>query len=177
MDRQDTIKILAVLKAAYPNFYKGMTKADLDGIVALWSELFADDDAALVAAAVKSLIASEVREFPPNISIVKEEMRKLTATDEMTDAEAWNMVAKAIRNGYYGAKEEFAKLPDTLKRIVGSPAQLKDWAVMDSEILHSVVASNVQKAYHIQKERDQSIAKLPSDIRLALGASNAFRLE
>ena len=37
MTRDETLKIMAVLKATYPNFYKDMTRRDAEGVVALLS--------------------------------------------------------------------------------------------------------------------------------------------
>lgn len=170
MTREETLAVMGVLKAAYPSYYRGMTKADAESVVGLWSAMFADDDPALVAAAVKALIVASDREFPPLIGTVKEKMRQLTAKDEMTDAEAWALVAKAVKNGIWGAEDEFHKLPPDVRRIVGTPSQLRDWARMDSSALHSVVASNFQRAYRVRTEKNREVAKLPSDVKKAISA-------
>lgn len=54
----------------------------------LWAEMFARDDVALVAAAVKALIESDSKGFPPHIGAVKENMRLISGGNEMTEAEA-----------------------------------------------------------------------------------------
>ena len=35
MTQGETLKIMAVLQATYPNFYRGMTRQDAEGVVAL----------------------------------------------------------------------------------------------------------------------------------------------
>ncbi len=65
MTREETIKVLAVLKAAYPSFYKDMRRDEGESVVALWCDLFVDDDYQLVAGAVKALIATETSGYPP----------------------------------------------------------------------------------------------------------------
>ena len=55
MDRTETLAIMSVLKAAYPSYYRDMKRADAESVVALWSEMFAGDDYAVVAAAVKGI--------------------------------------------------------------------------------------------------------------------------
>ena len=168
MDRTETIKILSVLKASYPRFYAGMGKQELENIVSLWNEMF-EEPYAVVAAAVKALIASDSKGFPPVIGQVKEKIRFLNQPKEMTEAEAWNIVAKAVRNGFYGSREEFEKMPPVIQRIVGSPSQLKEWAMMDSETLHSVVSSNFQRSYKAITAREREIANLPSDVKKVVG--------
>jgi hypothetical protein len=116
--------------------------------------------------------------FPPVIGQVKEYIRKLTAPEEMTEQEAWALVAKAIRNGTWGAKEEFEALPPQIQRIVGSPTQLSDWAKMDSDSVHSVVASNFQRSFRAKAKADKEYAALPSEVKAAIGGlSNMMRLE
>ena len=83
----------------------------------------------------------------------------------MTEAEAWELISKAIRNGLYGAGEEYAKLPPLLQRLVGSPEQLGVWARMDSATVQSVVASNVQRAFRVAQEREDWQKNLPPDVR------------
>ena len=53
MTRDDTIDLLSILKAAYPNFYRDMTRKDADHVISLWSEMFKDEPVELVGLAVK----------------------------------------------------------------------------------------------------------------------------
>lgn len=165
MTVDETLKIMAVLKASYPSFYRDMTRKDAEGIVNLWAEMFAEDDYRLVAAAVKALIASDSKGFPPVIGQVKEKLRLLTEKKDMTEQEAWGLVAKAVRNGIWGSQEEFDKLPEDIRRIVGDPEQIRSWALMDSDSLHSVVASNFQRAYRVRAAQRKEYAALPADVK------------
>lgn len=165
MTRDDVIKIMSVLRGAYPHFYRDISKQEAYDTINLWSDMFSNDDASIVAAAVKSLIDGDDKGFPPTIGQVKAKMRLLAGSDELTEAEAWNLVSKAVKNSLYGAVEEFEKLPPVVKRIVGSPSQLRDWASMDSDTLHSVVASNFQRSYKVVATREKEIAALPDDVK------------
>lgn len=165
MDRAETLAVMAVLKAAYPAFYKDMSRKDAEGIVGLWVDMFKGDPAELVGAAVKALIACDTKGFPPHIGAVKEYMRKLTDQGGMTEQEAWGLVARAVRNGNYGSVEEFKKLPPDIQRVVGSPNQIKEWAMMDSDTLQSVVASNFQRSYKVIAQREREQKALPADVR------------
>lgn len=165
MTRDDVIKIMSVLRGAYPHFYRDISKQEAYDTINLWSDMFSNDDASIVAAAVKSLIDGDDKGFPPTIGQVKAKMRLLAGSDELTEAEAWNLVSKAVKNSLYGAVEEFEKLPPAVKRIVGSPSQLRDWASMDSDTLQSVVASNFQRSYKVVATREKEIAALPDDVK------------
>lgn len=165
MNRIETLTIMKVLQAAYPNFYKGMTKDSADGIVDLWATMFLDDPVEVVAVAVKSYIASDTKGFPPHIGAIKEAIGKLKAPKETTEQEAWNMIKSATRNSLYGSKEEFDKLPPVVQKLVGSPSQLREWAMMDSETLNSVVASNFMRSYKVMQAREKERLALPSDVR------------
>lgn len=165
MTREETLAIMSVLKAAYPTFYKDMKKADAESVVGLWSTMFADEPAEVVAAAVKAHIATDTKGFPPHIGAVKEAITKLTQPQQMTEMEAWGLIKKAVSNGIYGSKAEFEKLPPILQRLVGSPNQLKEWAMMDADVVASVVASNFQRSYKARAASEREFLALPSDIR------------
>ena len=168
MTREETLAIMSVLKAAYPNFYKDMKRSDADGIVNLWAAMFADEPADLVAVAVKGYIATDAKGFPPHIGAIKTAIVKLREPDELTEFEAWGLVERAIRNGIYGAVEEFQKLPEIVQRLVGSPNQLKEWAMMDAEAVSSVIASNFQRSYKVRAKNEREQLALPADVRNAV---------
>lgn len=169
MDRSEVLKIMSVLRGAYPAFYRNIDRKEAEAIVGLWSDMFANDEYPLVAAAVKALIESDGKGFPPHIGAVKEKLRLISSGDEMTEADAWGIVAKALRNSTYGSREEFEKFPPIIKRIVGSPSQLREWGMMDSETVHSVVASNFQRSYKAIAQRERELAKLPPDVKAIIG--------
>lgn len=75
MTKEEAIKILSILKAAYPNSYKGMTKEEAMGTVSVWAAQFTEVPYFIVAIAVNKLIGTNV--FPPAISEVKSKIRSL----------------------------------------------------------------------------------------------------
>ena len=175
MTRQETGVIMDILTAAYPRFYA--KDIDMGSQLNLWSTMFADDDVRLVSAAVKALIATDIKGYPPLIGAVKEQMRKLTSPDEMSEAEAWARIRKAISNSGYEARKEFDKLPAILQKLVGSPSQLHEWSMMDTEVLQSVVASNVQRGFRTMQARESEQMKLPQEVKAAIaGLANRYSL-
>lgn len=165
MDRHETAQVLSVLRAAYPSFYRGMGKSELEGIVDLWASMFANDDPALVGVAVKALIATDVKGYPPHIGAVKDKLRQISTPAQMTEAEAWGYVRKALSNSLYGSDKEFEALPDLLKGLVGSPSQLREWAMMDEATVQSVVASNFQRSYRARAQYQRDFEALPGDVQ------------
>lgn len=169
MTRQETGIIMDILATAYPRFYAGQDAPDPEKAVALWAEMFAEDDVAVVAAAVKALIATDDKGFPPHIGAVKAKVRQITQPAGMTAQEAWNLVAKAIRNSAYESREEYDRLPKEIQRLVGSPNQLRDWALMDSDTVHSVVASNFQRSFAVRQKSYNDFNALPRDVQAMIG--------
>lgn len=162
MTVQDTARIMDVLSTAYPQFYKGQTTAEKATTVRLWAALFEGDDPLLVANAVRALIVTDEKGFPPHIGAVKAKMRQLTAPPTVTDLEAWRQVRQAISDSIYGSAEEFAKLPSALQGLVGTPGQLAQWARMDEQTVESVVASNWMRAYRAKEQAQREASALPS---------------
>ena len=77
MNREETLAVMSVLKAAYPSYYKGMTRREAEQVVGLWQELFRDDQAQAVALAVKRYIAQDSKGFPPHIGAIKQAVKDL----------------------------------------------------------------------------------------------------
>lgn len=170
MDRTETIKIMAVLRAAYPQYYAKQSAEDLQGIVNLWAEMFAEDAYITVAMAVKALIKTRTSTFPPGVGEITEKIMKITQPEEMTEQEAWALVAQATRNSAYNSEEEYAKLPTIVQRIVGSPAQLREWAMMDSDQVATVVASNFQRSYRARAKSEREYIALPQSVKQHIAA-------
>ena len=168
MTRQETATIMDILAASYPRFYSGPDAPNPVQTLNLWATMFADDPVEVVAMAVKAFIASDKKGFPPHIGAIKDAIVKLKTPDVMTEQEAWELVRKATSNSNYGAKDEFEKLPPVVRRLVGSPNQLREWAMMDSDTLNSVVASNFQRSYKARAASEREYMALPSDVRNAM---------
>ena len=75
MTKKEALQILAVLKAAYPSSYNGMTKEEATGTVSVWCMQFADLPAEIVMMAIHKLIGSS--KFPPSIAEVKSKVESI----------------------------------------------------------------------------------------------------
>lgn len=167
--------VIELLKDFYPIAYAKRTEAELLTTAKLWASIFVEDDVRLVAAALKAFIASDEKGFPPVPGQIKAKMRMITNYGELTEAEAWGLVAKATKNSAYHAPEEFEKLPPIVRKLVGSPNQLKEWGIMPSETLHSVVASNFQRAFRTMLERERAYSTLTPDVKELVAAFAAAK--
>lgn len=156
---------MSVLKAAYPMYYRDMRKDEANAVVDLWTAMLADYNPMEVSVAVKAHIATDKKGFPPHIGAIIDAIQRTRQQDTMTELEAWGYIDRATRNASYYAREEYDKLPPILQRLVGTPQQLKDWALMDRETLQTVVASNFQRSFRARAQNEREYLALPSDVR------------
>jgi hypothetical protein len=177
MNKRETGMVMAILQAAFPAYYRGLVEDDAFAAVNLWTEMFADEDVANVLSAVKALIATQVDGYPPTVGKVKNKLVKMKYPDRMSEFEAWETVLKAVRNSLYHSDEEFEKLPELLRRIVVTPNQLREWAMMDIDSLGSVVASNFMRSYRNRVVEVQELDMLPEGLKKDLRelGKNMFR--
>lgn len=165
MNLSEATMVLAVIRAAYPHSFRDMKPDDAMATAQLWAKMFDKEPYEAVNAAVETLIATRQVGYSPTIGEVKEKLRSLVKTDELNDAQAWALVTKACKNGLYGYKQEFEKLPPPVQKAVGSAEQLRDWSMMDEETFQSVIGSNFKKTFKIVEERERQDALMPESVR------------
>lgn len=165
MNKTEAAKIIAILQVNYPENFRGKSDDVIKATVDLWARAFADEPYTMVSAAVMTHMVSDTNRFMPPVGVIKAKIAEMLRPDEMTEQEAWGLVANALRNCTYGAEEEYAKLPPAVQRAVGGASQLRDWAMMDTETVQSVVASNFQRSYRVTSQRERDWEKLPSGLR------------
>lgn len=170
MDRDSIIKMLGILKIAYPNAYKDITKDDANAMIALYQKQFVDYDTSLVMVAVEEIIGSNV--FPPSIADIKQKVYSLTTKAELP-TDLWASLKKAISNSAYNSVEEFEKLPDECKLFIKNPRQLKELSQNDAEINNTVVKGQFFKQIEIIQKRIKEEKQMLSETRrireMALG--------
>lgn len=75
MTKEETAKVLAILKAAYPNTFKNLSAEDARATLNVWATQFINIPVGVVMIAVNKLISTNI--FPPTITEVKERIRSL----------------------------------------------------------------------------------------------------
>ena len=168
-----TAEMMAILRAAYPRFYVGMTREDASAALNLWHGFFADDDASLVSDAVKAFIASDTKGFPPVVGQIREKLDVINQAVhgfELTPQTAWGLVKRAMKDSAYHSAEQFAELPEVVQEVVGSPSQLHEWAVSNDGVSESVIASNFQRSFATRAAVHKEIRMMPGDVRARIDA-------
>lgn len=75
MTKKEALQILAILKAAYPSSYNGMTKEEAKGTVSVWAMQFENMPVDIVMMAIHKLISTN--KFPPSVAEVKEKIKSI----------------------------------------------------------------------------------------------------
>lgn len=162
MTRDETKKIIRIIADSYPNY----KPSDISETIDVWSMMLEEYPYNQIAMALKAYILTDTSGFAPSIGQL---VNKLTSAEpQLNEMEAWSLVSKAIRNGYYGAEEEFAKLPEVVQKAVGNPANLRAWSHTDEQSIENVVQSNFLRTYRVVVKRESESAKLPDSLRNAM---------
>ncbi len=177
MNRESVIKILSILKAAYPNSYKELTKQEAESIISLYQTMFQDSDVDLVILAIKELI--NTFHYPPTIADIKDKMDSIkNMSNDKSNLDLWAEVKEAINMPYDEMPNKFNSLSPEVKAFFKSPQGIKELAMMDSETINSVTKGQFFKQIDILKARNkQERMMLPeTKKRIEELYSNSFKL-
>lgn len=174
MTKKETATIMMVLETAYPRFYMNKSHEEKQAALDLWSVLFKDDNVKIVTEAVHAMICT--LEFPPVPADIKKKIAQLTQLPAPTELEAWAIIRKAV--SYHNSVENFNNLPSVLQKLVGSPAQLREWALMESKHFETVIQSNFMRSYTARIHQIKEYSLLPeSSKQLISGLSQTMITE
>ena len=81
MTQAESIKLLALIKLAYPNSYKDIDKDTQLATVNLWHQTFADTPLGIVEMALEHFVKKS--KFPPTIADIIEELRLMNGEATM----------------------------------------------------------------------------------------------
>ena len=120
MNRQETIRILTILQTNYPQSFKGWGDDQAQAFIALWGEAFRSTPAAIVTAAVKSIIYEDDREFAPNIGQVNHKIREKNAESLVTEPEErWDEVVTFYKKYWPDEfRKHYSELPELTRRLI-----------------------------------------------------------
>lgn len=163
MTLTETSEILAIIKTAFPNFYKDYEGQGLQTVNSLWHDALKPYSYAAVSAGVSMVIMTH--SFPPVVADVIKAINSLTQPKELTPEEAWEKVKKAISNSTYGSVEEFEKLPQEVQAIVGSPNSLRALGQENEVYLTGTYATNFKKEYAERINQKRIMNALPEEIQ------------
>ena len=166
MTTKEIAQLVYVVKAAYPKTYEHFTNKDFENLILAWQMVLEDYTYQQAAAGLKTYLASDTKGFPPSPGQVVDCIHKVIKpqTGELTGLEAWALVRRAIANSNYNAEAEFERLPAAVQRAVGSPANLREMAVLDIEQVETVEQSHFIRNYEGMIKRIADEAKIPASV-------------
>ena len=160
MHIEEARKIIAVMMVSYPNF----KPIDTELMATTWADMLAEYTYEQVNTALRCYITSDKSGFAPAIGQIVDKIKTVSEPQQLNELEAWSLVSKALSNGYYGANEEYKKLPPLVQKAVGDPANIREWAQLDFKAL-SVIQSNFERVYRAVAKREDEVSRMPSQIR------------
>lgn len=162
MTREETKRIIRIIVSSYPNY----KPSNLTDTVDVWNMVLEEYTYKQVSLALKAYILSDTSGFAPSIGQLVDKIQTIeNSNPQLNELEAWALVSKALRNGTYGAEEEFEKLPELVQKTIGSPSQLRNWATTDSESVENVIQSNFMRTYRTMCAREKETFKMPTEIK------------
>jgi hypothetical protein len=169
MTREQVGKLLMTIQAYYPNY----NPPDKEITLNAWHIMLAEYPEELVLQALRACIATNTSGFAPDIGQIMSKIHTISQPQELDGMTAWGLVSKALRNGTYGAVEEFNKLPPLVKQAVGMPDNLKNWATSDYQTIETVIQSNFLRTYETVVKRANEINRMPANIKSLIEKANA----
>ena len=168
MTREETVKIIRIMCDCYPNYKPN----NLSETVDVWNMMLEDYSYEQISVALKAYVHSDTSGFAPAIGRLIGKIQTISQPQELDGMAAWGLVSKALRNGTYGAVEEFNKLPPLIKRAVGMPDNLKNWATADYQTIETVIQSNFLRTYEAVVKRANEINRMPDNIKTLIENAN-----
>ncbi len=118
MNKSETAKILGYIKGAYIYIFSKFTENEREAMVMTWQNSFKNTDFKEVSEAVIKWCNAE--KLAPTIADIKKTMFELSNINITTSSEAWEIVLKKCSIDRRYAKENFGKLPNNIKKAIGS---------------------------------------------------------
>lgn len=160
MTIKDARKLIAVFMVTYPN-YKPI---DTELAAATWADAMSEYTYEQVSVALKMYLKTSTSGFAPTPGQLIEKIQVVTQPELLSETEAWAIVRSSLsRCGYYSV-EEFEKFPPIIQKAVGSPSQLRVWA-LDQDYNEGVVSAQFGRVYRTLAEKQKDFDKMPSNIQ------------
>ena len=173
MTREETVKIIRIMCDSYPNYKPNNISETVD----VWCMMLEDYNYNQISVALKAYVTSDTSGFAPSIGELIAKIQMISQPQELNEMEAWSLVSKALRNGTYGAVEEFSRLPPTVQEAVGNPDNLRNWATSDYKAIETVIQSNFIKTYRSVTSRTEEIKRVPAEIQKLIEKVNQNSLK
>lgn len=154
MEKSEFLVLVKTMKAVHPAMFPGNETVDI------WYQMLKDLNYEDAADALGKHLS--ISPYPPTIADIR---RNIQVDDGMNGEQAWALVFKAIENSNYHSQEEFDSLPKLVQKAVGSPANLRELALMPTDTVNSVEKSHFLRIYESEKKRKKETDAIPVAIR------------
>ena len=170
--REETVKIIRIICDCYPNYKPN----NLTETVDVWNMMLSDYTYEQVSVALKAYILADTNGFAPSIGQLVDRVNTFSHPQELNELEAWSLVYKAIRNSSYNSEYEFSMLPHMVRKAVGTPNQLRTWA-MDENFNEQVVSSHFVRCYRSEVAKDKDFRKMPANIQSLINNNSKAQID
>lgn len=172
MKREEIVKIIRIICDCYPNYKPN----NLTETVDVWNMMLSDYTYEQISLALKAYILADTNGFAPSIGQLVDRVNTFSQPQELNELEAWSLVYKAIRNSGYNSEYEFSLLPDIVRKAIGTPNQLRAWA-MDENFNEQVVGSHFIRCYRSEVAKDSDFRKMPANIQSLINNNSKAQID
>ena len=164
MTLSETGQLIMAIKGYYPSYMAHATEAEILATTKLWHDALKDCDYDVAKAVVKAVALTRESDFAPSIGAIMGKIHELTHCPARSGLEAWPYVLRAVRNSSYNAEAEFQKLPEDIRRAVGSCETLRSWARLPEDEINNAQARFI-RSYEATEARRREFETMPKDIQ------------
>ena len=171
MTKQEIAKLIAVVRSNYPRHFKDMNTANIDEIIAGWAFTLDGFTYEEASTGLKVFLHSDKDGFPPSPGQIVGCIHSVrnAAVGEMTGAEAWELVEKAMSNFHWWEPEySYDPLPELIKRIIPSASTLGEIAHMNIADVQIGEKARFIRQYDALKKQEREYKALPQEVRKRL---------
>lgn len=183
MQRNELTKVLAYIKANYPNFMTGADADDIKMALGVWFDYLQEYDSKIVIAAIKTYSTNNNAAFAPTPGQLVAEIRKILDHVKqeryLTHMEAWEKVREVMSGAtcYHNPDKAFRSLPEYIQQVVGSAGTLSKWSMMETERLETVIMPNFRDSYKAIVAEFKSRSMLPSSVAALIEGMSAKQVK
>lgn len=172
LKREEAVKIIRIICDCYPNYKPN----NLTETVDVWNMMLSDYTYEQISLALKAYILADTNGFAPSIGQLVDRVNTFSQPQELNELEAWSLVYKAIRNSSYNSEYEFSMLQGLVRKAVGTPNQLRTWA-MDENFNEQVVSSHFIRCYRSEVAKDKDFRKMPANIQSLINNNSKAQID
>lgn len=162
MTMQEVGEMLALMKTAWPNFYAKQDRESAQAAVKMWHGVLQAEHAEVVLCALHDCIRTCT--YPPVPADIHQRIQAMKNVLRPGASEAFVLLKRAAKRGYYNAEEEYATLPDACKAFLGGPSGLRDLSLLEENTLDTVTRGQFMRQYDTLVERERIKASMPANV-------------